>query len=36
MGSHWTRAKDPEWDSTPGGDDVPYAANPIFPDRSDL
>ena len=36
MGSHWTRAKDPEWDSTPGGDDVPYAANPIFPDRSAL
>ena len=36
MGSHWTRAKDPEWDSTPGGDDVPYAAVPIFPDGSDL
>ena len=36
IGSHWTRAKDPEWDSTPGGDDVPYAAVPIFPDGSDL
>ena len=36
MGSHWTRAKDPDWDSTPGGDDVPYAAVPIFPDNSDL
>ena len=42
MGSHWTRAKDPDWDSTPGGDDVPYAADtpfaavPIFPDNSDL
>lgn len=36
VGSHWTRAKDPEWDSDPGGPDVPYAANPIFPDRSDL
>lgn len=36
MGSHWTRAKDPDWDSTPGGDDVPYAAVPVFPDNSDL
>ena len=36
IGSHWTRAKDPEWDSTPGGDDVPYAAVPIFPEGSDL
>jgi hypothetical protein len=35
-GSHWTRAKNPEWDSTPGGPDVPYAATPIFPDGSDL
>ena len=36
MGSHWTRAKDPEWDSTPGGPDVPYAAVPVWPDGSDL
>jgi len=36
MGSHWTRAKNPEWDATPGGPDVPYAATPIFPDGSDL
>ena len=36
MGSHWTRAKDPDWDSTPGGDDTPFAAVPIFPDNSDL
>ncbi len=36
MGSHWTRAKDPEWDSTPGGPDVPYASVPIFDDASDL
>ena len=36
MGSHWTRAKDPDWDPDPGGDDVPYAAVPIFPDNSDL
>jgi hypothetical protein len=36
MGSHWLRAKDPEWDQTPGGDDVPYAAVPVFPDNSDL
>lgn len=35
-GSHWTRAKDPEWDESPGGPDVPYAAVPIFPDGSDL
>jgi len=34
--SHWVRAKDPEWDSTPGGPDVPYAAPPIFDDGSDL
>lgn len=36
MGSHWTRAKDPDWDSTPGGPDVPYAAVPVWPDGSDL
>lgn len=36
MGSHWTRAKDPDWDSTPGGPDTPYAAVPIWPDGSDL
>ena len=36
MGSHWTRAKDPDWDPDPGGDDVPYAAVPIFPDNADL
>lgn len=36
MGSHWTRAKNPEWDSTPGGPDVPYAAVPVWPDGSDL
>ena len=36
IGSHWTRAKDPDWDPEPGGDDVPYAATPIFPDNSDL
>ena len=35
-GSHWTRAKDPDWDADPGGPDVPYAAVPILPDRSDL
>lgn len=36
MASHWTRAKDPDWDTTPGGPDVPYASNPVFNDRSDL
>ena len=36
VGSHWTRAKDPDWDPAPGGDDVPYADTPIFPDGSDL
>ena len=36
IGSHWTRAKDPDWDPAPGGDSVPYAAAPIFPDNSDL
>ena len=36
MGSHWTRAKDPRWDPTPGGPDVPYASVPIFDDSSDL
>jgi hypothetical protein len=36
IGSHWTRAKDPDWNSTPGGGDVPYAAVPVFPDNSDL
>lgn len=36
MSSHWLRAKDPEWDSTPGGPDVPYADTPVFPDGSDL
>lgn len=36
VGSHWTRAKDPDWDATPGGPDVPYSAVPIFPDGSDL
>ena len=35
MGSHWLRAKDPLWDSTPGGPDVPYASTPIFDDGSD-
>lgn len=35
-GSHWTRAKDPNWDSTPGDADVPYASVPIFDDTSDL
>lgn len=35
-GSHWTRAKDPDWDSTPGGPDVPYADTPVWPDGSDL
>ena len=35
-GSHWTRAKDPDWDSSPGQEDVPYAATPIWPDGSDL
>ena len=34
--SHWTRAKDPDWDDAPGGPDVPYASVPIFDDRSDL
>ena len=36
MGSHGTRAKNPEWDATPGGPDVPYAETPIWPDGSDL
>ena len=36
VSSHWVRAKDPDWDSTPGGDDVGYASVPIFPDDSDL
>ena len=36
IGSHWTRAKDPDWDPAPGGDNVPFAATPIFPDGSDL
>lgn len=36
VGSHWLRAKDPDWDSTPGEADVPYAAVPVFPDGSDL
>jgi hypothetical protein len=36
IGSHWTRAKDPDWDPAPGGDDVPYAAVPVWPDNSDL
>ena len=36
IGSHWTRAKNPDWDSAPGGPDVPYAATPVFPDGSDL
>ena len=36
MGSHWTRAKSPDWDATPGGTDVPYASVPILDDRSDL
>jgi len=36
VASHWTRAKDPEWDPTPGTGDQPYASVPIFPDDSDL
>ena len=36
VSSHWVRAKNPDWDSTPGGPDVPYAATPIFDDGSDL
>lgn len=36
MGSHWTRAKDPDWDPAPGTGDAPYAATPIWPDGSDL
>ena len=36
MGSHWIRAKNPDWDPTPGGPDVPYADTPVFPDGSDL
>ena len=36
VGSHWLRAKDPDWDATPGEADVPYAAVPVFPDGSDL
>tara|TARA_Y100000310_G_scaffold74912_1_gene71156 strand:+ start:1033 stop:1539 length:507 start_codon:yes stop_codon:yes gene_type:complete len=35
-GSHWTRAKDPDWDPAPGTGDAPYAATPIWPDGSDL
>ena len=36
IGSHWTRAKDPDWDPAPGTGDQPYASLPVWPDGSDL